>query len=282
MSSITVEALWIYPVKSLAGIPLASAQLTPAGLAGDREWMLVDASGRFVTQRQLPQLAVIGTAWDNNQLTLVHREQSISVHIDEACTPSSVSLWRDQCQALKAPERVNRWLNEQLKSDTPLTLVRFDRVIERALDSERFGRGNTHFADAAPYLVTNQASLEVLNTQLLERDEPQIDMRRFRPNLVLSGLPAFSEQQVSGLQGQEFSLALIDPCQRCAVITVDQSTGQRAANGSPLRTLARLNPMPDKPKAPAFGVNTLLRHGAGFIVKVGDRLAIEQRDRQPT
>lgn len=274
MRPVSISALCIYPVKSLAGIALESAELTREGLAGDREWMLVDDSGRFVTQRQTPQLATLSTAWENSHLTLSQHGESVTIHADEACTSRSVTVWRHNCSALMAPARVNSWINERLKPDTPLTLVRFDSTHTRPLDPARFGEARTHFADAAPYLVCNQASLEALNQRLAERDEPQIDMRRFRPNIVVSGLPAFAEHQLAGLYGEGFHLSLIDPCQRCAVITVDQSTGDRTPNGSPLRTLASLNAMPDKPKAPAFGVNSLLKKGRGKILRVGDSVKV--------
>lgn len=281
MGPVSINALWIYPVKSLAGIPLSSAKLTPAGLAGDREWMLVDDGGRFVTQRQIPQLATLGTAWKNGQLTLSHRGQSVTVHASEARTSRSVTVWRHDCSALMAPAPINRWINEQLKPDTPLTLVRFDPAHQRPLEHERFGQAHTHFADAAPYLISNQASLEALNQRLAERDEPQIDMRRFRPNIVLSRLPAFAEHRLTSLQSEALHLALIDPCQRCAVITVDQSTGERTPTGSPLRTLASINAMPGKPKAPAFGVNSLLKKGDGQVLRVGDLMSAFQPSYRP-
>lgn len=274
MSSVRVAALWIYPVKSLSGTYLASAQLTPAGLAGDREWMLVDHQGRFVTQRQLPQLATLDANWENGQLTLSHRGQSVTVHTEETNTPCTATVWRHECAALMAPDRVNSWINRLLKPNAPMTLVRFDPSYRRTLDPERFGEAHTHFADAAPLLISNQASLETLNGRLADRQEPQVDMRRFRPNIVLSGLPAFAEHRLGSIEGEDFRIAFIDPCQRCAVITVDQSTGQRHSHGSPLRTLAALNAMPDNPKAPAFGVNSVLQAGAGRTIKVGDLVKI--------
>lgn len=272
-----VSALWLYPVKSLAGIRLPSAKLTQAGLFGDREWMVVDQHGAFVSQRKLPLLATVQASYSRLwELRLIAADgQSIEVPEPEGkCI--NVRIWRDDCFALPAAKEVNQWLTQAVASATPLTLVRFAKQHPRATDAQRFGFFTTHFADAAPLLVTSETSLQALNTHLLSQAQAPVDMRRFRPNIVISGLPAFAEHRCTSLKSgsTHIEIALKDHCQRCSIITVDQTTGEPSHDTAPLRELAQINNMPGKPKAPAFGVNSVLLAGEGKTIRVGDEFEV--------
>ena len=50
-------AMWIYPIKSCAGARVHAWPLCPTGLLYDRQWALVDADQRVMTQKRLPALA---------------------------------------------------------------------------------------------------------------------------------------------------------------------------------------------------------------------------------
>lgn len=277
MAAITVSALWIYPVKSLAGVALHAATLTHAGLRGDREWMIVDAQDAFITQRKLPRLATIKTHLaESDALRLTSADgDSVDVPQPEGA-PVKVRVWRDDCLGLAADKEINQWLTHAAASTTPLTLVHFLKQQPRALDAERFGPFTTHFADAAPYLVANNASLQALNAHLASQALPPVDMRRFRPNIVIDGLSAFHEHQYTHLQSRSGNIAIIlkDHCQRCSIITVDQTTGEPSSGALPFKQLAQINSMPGNAKAPAFGVNAVLLSGEGMAIRCGDRLTL--------
>ena len=269
MMTATIEQLWVYPVKSLAGISLTSATLDTAGLEGDREWMIVDGDGLFLSQRKLPQMATIKTEFQNGQLTLLHPRSGELPLTPPDGDAQPVQVQGAHCFGFAAPAAASKWLQEALGIKETMRLVYFDKSRERPTHPERFGPYHTYFSDGAPFLVANLASLKSLNKQLLLEGKATVDMRRFRPNIVISGLDAFQEHHCRQLHNpnSNATLALKDHCKRCSVITVDQTTGIPSPDQIPFPTLAQLNTMPDKPKAPAFGVNTVLAAGAGSEIR---------------
>lgn len=315
----TIESLWIYPVKSLAGIALTHCEITPQGLKGDRQWMVIDDQGLFVSQRKLPIMGLIKTKLaPDNTLTLSINDQpndqqnsqpsaasftqaatvntSISLHPDECVTPCSTWVWKDECPALEAPAPVNAWLNALLQYKKPIRLVYFDKTGHRPPDSARFGDNTAFFADAAPILLCNSTSLTALNSALHSRDIMEINMQRFRPNIVVATQTAFDEHTYtrgsieSYLSTQAHTqitpdaipnttpnttavkLQLIDHCQRCSMITLNPQTAKSQNAAVLFECLSALNSMPDNPKAPAFGVNCtadLNRQASAVIIKQG-------------
>lgn len=278
MSSVKIQALNIYPVKSLGGMSVEQAVVTSRGLAGDREWMLVDAQGLGVTQRTHPKMALVQAQWQGDVLRLSAAGHApLSVAVPLANSPlHNVSLWKDACQAQEAPREVNAWLTHACQSTKPLRLMYFHKPKPRAQDTKRFGQHSTFFADAAPYLIANQASVEALNQTLRKNREMPVTMARFRANIVVSGLPAFAEHNISTLQNNRLNFAIIDHCQRCSIITLDPTSGTLHPKQSPLKSLAKTNAMPNKPKAPAFGVNSVLQKGEGATLCLGDTLQAPQ------
>lgn len=268
--AVRIAALWIYPVKSLGGMPLTAARLTAFGLAGDREWMVVDDAGGFITQRQYPRLAQVRACLDGEQLILKSPAGDTLAIEPPTGASQPVAVFRDTCMAHFTPSAVGDWLTRAVGADRPLHLVRFDRDKPGRGRPDRFGDATTHFADAAPYLVTNCQSLAAFNEHLSLSNHPPATMQRFRANIVIEGLPAFSEHQLALLSNTSLGaqLRLVDHCQRCAIITVDPATGEKDALYL-LSELPAICAMPDKPKAPAFGVNSVLSEGDGRIIAVG-------------
>ena len=271
-----IEQLTIYPVKSLGGIHLQRAQVSPFGLAGDRQWMLVKKDGRFITQRQLPALALIQPFFKDEQLWLRTGGQGEVAVLPPQWDAAGleVTVWKDTCRALLAGGDVHEWLSEAMGQD--LRLVTMAPGFIRPAKEDRFGHGShTYFADSAPYLVANLASLTALNQHLLKDGHEPVDMRRFRPNIVLNNQQPFAEHHLKELHtATGIRLALKDHCQRCSVITVNPDTGSFSPSTVPFAELALLNPMPDNMKAPAFGVNSTLLAGAGQWMQVGEELSL--------
>lgn len=278
MPPVIIEQIWIYPVKSLAGISLQSATLLPTGLAGDREWMLVDSDGVFLSQRKLPRMATIRPELQNGELVLSHQRDGEVVVSPTDGEPRPVKVWNSMCSGYPARPEVNKWLQQALATDMDLQLVYFDKRQPRPTNPERFGPYHTYFSDGAPYLCANLESLRALNQHLMLAGTASVDMRRFRPNLVLSGLPPFAEHEVQSLRAAAGNavLGLKDHCQRCAIMTVDQSTGVPSPDQHPLMALAQVNSMPGKPKAPAFGVNSVLLAGEGQEIRCGDQWLVAE------
>jgi uncharacterized protein YcbX len=262
MTTVKITSVLVYPVKSMRGISLDGAVLTRKGLACDRAWMVVRKDGRFVTQRDLPRMALIGTAIDDGGVTLSRKGYgSIEIPFDAPAGPTvRTRVWKDECKTLELGQEISQWLTAALESPEQLRLVRMaPGFIRPQGQPENLGTGTTtRFADAAPYLVASENSLARLNRELEARGHKPVPMNRFRPNIVIRGLDAFAEHRVKALETNAFRLDFRHPCQRCVVTTIDQATAETDPDGQPFKTLVRLNPMPGDERAPAFAHNAVL------------------------
>jgi uncharacterized protein YcbX len=275
MSPVTVSELWIYPVKSLRGISLQQARLTSQGLEHDRRWMVVRDNGRFVTQRDLSTLALVATQLEADGVRLSRPGFGHILLPFATGTGASISskVWNDAVETTDLGDEIADWLTRSTESRAPLRVVRMAEGFGRQHHKpERFGRENaTQFADASPYLVASQDSLDALNAELVARGHAPVPMNRFRANIVVKGLPAFSERRIEVLANDRIALGLRDACERCVVPTIDQDTAIRDPAKEPFKTLTDINPMPHA-KAPAFAENSVLLLGAGQVIRVGDVL----------
>ncbi len=277
-----VTGLVVYPVKSMRGIELDAARLTPLGLEHDRRFMVVRENGEFVTQRNLPLLALVHAALEPGGVVLSREGCGrIFVPFDaDGGATLETRVWKDACLASDQGETISQWLTEALESTDRLLLVAMQSGFERPQGkADLLGAGTrTLFADAAPYLVANEASLARLNRELVERGHQALPMNRFRPNIVIEGPDAFAEHRMGGLAGGDYALDFCHPCERCVVTTIDQSTAVRNPDWEPYRTLADINPMPGRDKKPAFGHNAILSGGRNRTIRIGDRLELLERN----
>ena len=279
-----ITQLNVYPVKSLRGISLDRAEVTERGLAHDRQWMVVDDIGRFVTQRQLPRMARIAVRLSDESLVLEHPEAS-PLHVplgreDQPRLP--VHVWDDQCQALDEGAEAAEWLGAVLGDfkGSGLRLVRFAPDQRRGVETQFLAPGeqaHTAFADGYPFLVVSEASLAEVNRVLQAKGLAPVPMTRFRPSIVVDAAEPFAENGWGELVLQEGAvrLGLRKPCQRCKITTVDQATGQIAVPGEPLGTLVQMNTR----LAPGgyFGQNAILLAGEGRTIAVGEPAASTPR-----
>jgi uncharacterized protein YcbX len=275
-----VSALTVYPVKGMRGIELDCARLTPTGLDRDRAFMVVRRDGRFVTQRDCPRLALIVTALDGDGVTLSREGLgAIRVPFDrEDGDRVRTRVWKDPCETVDQGAAVSRWLSAALESAEPLRLVAMAPGFRRPQGkADLLGAGaHTLFADAAPFLVAGAESLAALNRELAARGFDAVPMNRFRPNIVVRGLPAFAEHRAGRWRAEGWALRLCHPCERCIVTTIDQATALRHPEREPYRTLADINPVPGSDTAPAFGQNAVLVESTRGEISVGDRFQIEE------
>jgi uncharacterized protein YcbX len=278
MQNTEITGLTIYPVKSMKGIPLKSAVLTPQGLEHDRHFMVVRSNGRFLTQRDLPRLVLVRTSLDQDGVVL-SLDGHGSVTLPRLAADGErihTRVWGDECETVDQGEELSAWLTDALQSTGVLRLVRMapDFIRPQGKPEHLGERTNTLFADAAPFLVTNEASLSVLNRELEARGHGPVPMNRFRPNIVVQGMAPFAEHQVAKLESQNYSLKFCHPCERCVVTTIDQATAEKNPDWQPFKTLREINPVPGGKPAPAFGQNAILENGDQAIIALGDRLAV--------
>lgn len=266
-----VIQLCLYPVKGLRGCPVPALEFDELGPVGDRRFLIVDPSGRFLTQRTLPRLATISPVLTAASLTL-HAPGAGAVAVarrPEATAPRRpVSVWASQGLVAEdcGPEAAH-WLSTVLA--TPCLLVRAGPAFARPVLKTAAQAGDRHaFADAVPVLLTNAASLAALNDRLLTRGEAPVPMDRFRANVVVAGGAPFAEDDWARLRAGPLTLRSAGPCARCIVTTTDQQTGERAGP-EPLRTLATFRRDPAAPTEVNFGLNLIHETPAGTL-RVGD------------
>ena len=283
----TIEELWVYPVKSCAGIQLRESELTDTGLLYDRAWMVVDTEGEFVSQRELPRMALIQPSFKMGQLML-RAPGMLSLHLglDVAEGPLKVRVWDDAVDAYDMGDVAAQWFSDFLGPDAPahlkkLRLARFDPEVKRPCDPAWTGgvEATTQFADGFGLLVTSNASLADLNARLTAAGHAPVDMRRFRPNIVLGGVEAHDEDRVGAMTIiTDDSTAVIEPvkpCGRCPIPNIDPNTAiSNPAVGDTLQTY-RQDPRLDG--AITFGMNAIVIEGDGRVLRVGQSVNAQWR-----
>lgn len=267
MTSIKLAELNIYPVKSLAGISLSNAPLDLTGLRFDRRWMIVDASGLFMTQRRYPQMARVQPRFDADQLLLAtHGRDEIRLPQTYSGQMLKVRVWNDWVAAQRVGDEVDTWLSDVLGVACHLVWMPEEGL--RQVDPDYAAKGDrTAFADGFPLLLISQASLDDLNARLVE----PVPMRRFRPNLVVSGCSAFAEDGWSMIQVAEVNIRVVKPCSRCILTTVDPATGIKSGP-EPLQTLKSYRLQDGKAM---FGQN-LIPQRSGRL-RLGDEITVVPR-----
>jgi len=258
--NVTLSELFIYPIKSCAGISLKSAELCATGLRHDRRWMLVDETGEFMSQRAHPRMALISTHL-SDELLIVGAPGMPDLEIplrQENKSLLVVSIWGDTNKGALVSGEADRWFSEFLAF--PCRLVRKPDDDLRLVDSLYAESGDqVGFADGFAFLLVSEASLEDLNGRL----EDPLPMNRFRPNFVVRGCRPYAEDGWSRLKIGSVPFRVAEPCPRCAITTVDQRTGARGKE--PLRTLATYRKFDGEV---FFGRNLI--HDALGTVRVGD------------
>jgi uncharacterized protein len=269
---VSVNQLCVYPIKSCAGVSLTESLLIETGLEFDRAWMVVDAHGMFVTQRQLPRMALIQPTLKSLEMVLrAPGMMALHVALDKVEKATQVQVWNDKVAAYDMGDLAAQWFTDFLGQ--PLRLVRFDPEQKRLSNKSWTAsiEAENAFSDGFPILVASTASLIEVNRRLHLAGQTEITMARFRPNVVLDGLDAHGEDHLDELvfataQG-EIRLKLVKPCTRCSIPDVDPLTAvQGHAVGDVLasyRADARMQ------GALTFAMNAVIVSGIDAELKVG-------------
>ncbi len=288
-----IARLFVYPVKSCAGIELTEALLTETGLDLDRAWMVVDEEGEFLSQREAPRMALIQPAFKRGGTELQLRAPGmLALHllVDAVEAPTRVRVWNDVVPAYDMGDIAAQWfsdflaLNEQglPRANAPkYRLVRFDPE-HRRLSSLQWTGGveaPNQFSDGYPLLVLGQSALDGLNVRLKAAGHGTVDIRRFRPNIVLEGLEAHDEDRVGPLQIDTpqgaVVLTPVKPCPRCPIPDIDPDTARSSPEvNDTLQTYrqdARVN------GALTFGMNAIVTAGVDRVLGVGQTVSASYR-----
>ncbi|SAK51246.1 MOSC domain-containing protein [Caballeronia hypogeia] len=281
-----LNEIFVYPIKSCAGISLRRATLLETGLEYDRHWMITDPAGGMFTQRAHPRMALIRTAFDGDDLVIdapgmptLRTPLRAEALVD--AKPVRATVWRDTVDALDTGEQSAQWFSEFL--GMPARLARFAPAFRRTVDEEWTAPQVTHtrFADGFPLLIMSQASLDDLNARLSQKGAPEVPANRFRPNLVIGGLDAYEEDYVGDMQirvpGNDVQLRLVKLCTRCPMPTIDQQTGAPHPSWphEPLDTMSGYRASEQFDGALTFGKNAIVVTGEGGALEVGQAVEAE-------
>jgi len=263
----TLAAIFVYPVKSAAGIALDAVELDAFGPRHDRRWLVVDPAGHFMTQRRHARLALIQPTLDSDTLMLdAPGMPRLALPLDPpAAAVERVRIWNDDVDAQSAGDDAARWLSDFL--GTPCRLVHMPDSSVRQV-SLRYGRPGDRvaFADAYPLLLLSAESLDALNARLAE----PLPVNRFRPNLLVrGGGEPHAEDRWRRIRVGSVEMDVVKPCARCVITTIDQATG-RSAGKEPLRTLAAYRRGPKG--GVLFGMNAI--HRTRGTLRVGDSVEV--------
>lgn len=272
MSHVRLSEIWIYPIKSLGGVPLEKATVLEKGLQYDRRWMLVDENGLFMTQRVLPKMALFKLKMDNLLAGKAGGKFKIHFSTEWIELPESASgelkeakIWDDRVWVQEVDTQISNWFSDRL--NVKCKLVSFPENNNRLVDERyRVNHENVSLADAYPFLIIGQKTLEMLNAKLTN----PVPMNRFRPNFVFTGGEPHEEDTWRDFSIGQNRFIGVKPCGRCVLTTVDQETGKK--EDEPLRTLATYRKQENKIN---FGQNLVaVDH---LEVHVGDVITIQTR-----
>ena len=272
----------LYPIKSCAGIHLQEAVLTHSGLMSehvfDREWMVVDPQGRFLTQREHPRMALIvpsikATTLELRAPGMLRLEIELGLPHPQRAPMLEVQVWDDTVRAYDCDEVTATWFSNAI--GVPCRLVRFHPDVVRAT-STTWTDGVaawTMFADGYPVLIAGSASLDDVNDKLRAAGREALPMNRFRPNLVIGDIAAFEEDYAEFLQFGSTILKPVKPCSRCPIPSVDQATG--VPGPDPLDVMHGYRAKPELDGAICFGMNAIVTDGGDERIVVGQHIGFE-------
>lgn len=277
----TITTLTLYPVKSCAGIALQEASATPAGLrhqhVHDREWMVVDSEGQFLSQRSHPAMALIVPELQADTMILrapdMPQLEIPTTYDGNSTSTMTVTIWDDSVTAHDCGDGAASWFSQML--GLSCRLVRFDPEVKRLASKKWTNDADvpTRFSDGFPMLLISQGSLDDLNQKLQAQGRTALPMNRFRPNIVIDGVEAFEEDFAATIQAGQARLELVKPCTRCPMPSIDQATGKYGPDPMDILQTYRANPRVND--AVTFGVNAILLEGENAVLRVGQEIDVE-------
>ncbi|MCP5063657.1 MAG: MOSC domain-containing protein [Ignavibacteriae bacterium] len=262
-----LSEIFIYPIKSLGGISLQSANIEKRGLQYDRRWMLIDKNNKFITQRTFPQMSLLNVELSKEGLEVSHKIKSIKnllVPFESCGSEINVTVWNDNCLGQTISKKIDDWFSEALEINCKL--VYMPETTERKVDPRYvLDKKLVGFADGYPFLIIGQSSLDFLNSKL----KIPVQMNRFRPNFVFIGGKPHAEDNWNQFRISSAIFNAVKPCSRCVLTTVNQETGIKGKE--PLATLSKYRKVNNKV---LFGQNLVCtktnRISTGDIIKILD------------
>lgn len=266
----TISELNVFPVKSCRGISLEIGQVRATGFDSDRHWMIINEKGRYLSQRELPRMALISPGFVASGLILnAPGMPQLDLAADSKGASIEVTAMKDRCMALDCGDGAAEWLTQFL--GRPVRLARFNPSTTRAIHPSLWQGdidSKIEFSDAFPFLILSEGSLDDLNTKL----PMPLPRNRFRPNIVLRGLQPYDEDRIHSLVAGDVRLQMVRPCTRCVITTTNQTAGE-AQGPEPLTTLKTFR-WSQELRGVMFGHYAVVAAGMGGQLVAGQQLEI--------
>ncbi len=265
-----ISQLYIYPIKSLPGISIIKSEVTDRGLKYDRRWMLVDENNKFLTLREFAKMALLNVSIADNSLIVRSIEFDSTIKIPLTIVENStneVTIWNAIVKAQIVSEEANEWFSKVIKTNCKLVFM--PEYSMRPVDTTSgYHPENkfTSFADAYPFLLLGEASMNDLN----ERHESPFSILRFRPNIVFEGGRPYEEDTIENFVINGINFTGLENCARCKIPNVDPETGISSVKNEPLKTLSKYR---NRNKNIEFGRNIV--HSGTGIISVGDEIILQ-------
>ena len=266
---VEVQSIHCYPTKSCRGYSSHSLKALEAGFAGDRQMMVTKLDGTFLSQRSYPLMSQVEIKKVRDEVLIRYKNEDF-FYSYEPVGAHQVKVWGDEILAADLGDKLANKVSQIL--GTPVRLVEVSSDTLRVADKSYTERDVHYgFADGFPYLITSDASLSELNQRIESKGDEPVPMESFRPNIVLSGLKPYQEDEIKRIRIGEAIFRLVKPCTRCRITCVDIET--LAIRPEPLRTLGEYR-YDEKLKGVCFGQNAYLESGFGYVIRQGDEAFI--------
>ena len=262
MSAIyTVKEIYIYPIKSLAGISCNQAFAEEMGFENDRRWMLINAENLHLTQREYPILSLFYPQISDGKISITFKEDKHEFSVNEHLNQSiDTKVWEDKSEVVEVNKSTSKWFSELLGFECKLVKIikNGDRKHESSRLKETF---NVSLADGYPYLLIGTESVDFLNEKL----ENKITVLRFRPNIVISSQTPHEEDDFDTFKIGQVEFKNVKPCGRCIMVNNDPQKG--IIKKEPLKTLSKYRNVNN---SVLFGTNIVSLNSG--LIKVGDEI----------
>ena len=270
-----VTGLYVYPIKSCKGVFLKNLHITSRGPKWDRNWILIDSDGKFISQRNFPSLSQIEVEIKEEQLRFGNSEvghYQIDFEAQSSALKQHFKIWEKECYGVEADLRASEWFSSFLRTKCKL-ISSFESNFDsfsRLSSEKRMHRAKLVYADGYPLLLISEESLNHLNEQLVNSKLPSVTMERFRPNVVVRGLDAHGEDNLGNFKIGNLNMSAVKDCARCVIVNVNPNNGEM----SPF-TLKMLSKYRKKDGGILFGQNVV--HLEEGVINIGDQLVKSTR-----
>lgn len=270
MSLPKVSALNIYPIKSTAGLSLQQAWVDDLGFTFDRRFVICDSKGQFITGRSHPKLCLVQSSLSETGIKLIAPNMMPLLLTYQEFSPEykDVTVWGDTIAGQVCSEKANSWFSHYLQQDCTLLFFGEKSFRERKPNTAKARK--LAFADGYPLLLISQASLDDLNSKLIEQNLTTVSMAQFRPNIVVENTLPFAEDGWQRIRVGDIDFKVSKPCERCIFTTINPETGKKNALVQPLKTLQSYRQ--SSQGEVLFGQNLIpLSHGK---IELGDEMTV--------